>query len=571
MLKQLLMRGVVFMMGLLFVLPMTAQAQEAQNQKALKPVLTLKVASPEILMGVVEKIADLAGQKAEFQTQVASFKDLKGLNVKNPIGFVLRSDGEEFKEPVLVLPVEDFDAIQIPGFEMIRGQLKKAGEGKYLLNSPAGIFVVQKKKGFYVVTPEDSEVPVPDDPTTLFADLEKYTIGVKVDFENTSFEAFEYFMAPLQFAMAMQGGPQAVQMVENLNQQIQTLHKEYASTTIGITFDPKTADLAFETQVVPRKGTDSEKQAALFKDAKTAFSAFRGGENTVFSCNLVDFVSETEIELSLGSFDQFVEGFLEHAETDEDYEFGEIVAESARIIFESILEKKKVDGACSLDAEGILLGALSLADTAELKKLTTLLMDRVKKDHDADEFDAFMKDNLKKAYETVEGYSLSSLTIPVAEAAAAHGCPVDLNDLTVFLYWGVKEGDSVAFAVGTDAAKTEARFKKALAGTKNPVPVQQPSFVFSLHSLGALLVNFEKIAPEACTNPMWPKIVNSLNAAKPTAKITGSLQVEGENCLSGTLKIDGNAVSVLAKLLLIAWENMPSDAGTLDRTKIREF
>jgi len=68
--------------------------------------------------------------------------------------------------------------------------------------------------------------------------------------------------------------------------------------------------------------------------------------------------------------------------------------------------------------------------------------------------------------------------------------PEELNsalaEISVSIFWAVKEGEAVAYAIGPDFDKTEAMLKAALATTTTPTPTNR-EFMFSLRAFGELL------------------------------------------------------------------------------------
>lgn len=568
MLKKMFMRTITFVVGFCLALSMFAAPQATAEE--LKPFLTVKIADPETLLNVAEKIAELAGMTEDFNDAVGPFRGLEGINAKGPMGFVLRTDGNELKEPILFLPIKDVNDVIIPGFDMIAASLMEEDDDEYLLSTPLGAYRVKSANGFLIATPQESEAELPDDPAQLVAGLEKYTLAYKIDVENASLDAIEAFLAPFQMIMAMQG-PEMSEAIENLNEQIELIHGEFRTFTIGMTFDPKTADFEVDAEFVPKKDSDSEKQFAFLKDAKTAFGAFLGEKNVVFSSCGVGKYSKSDIELTMKSLDQLSSGVMEaveeNAEEDEDIELAENVIESLKKILKSTMEKEIGDYAISLDADGLLLGAGTVGDTEELRKLYKMIIERVKTVHeDAKEIDEFMEKNLKKGIETVEGFKISGLVVPVAEIAAEHDCPVDLKGLTVSIFWGVKENEAIAFAVGPDAAKTEAALKKGLAATKSPVAVKQPSLLFDMQQLGVLLKKYNELLKDEDQEKVIGKAFDLLASAGPNAKMTATVQGDAKK-MALNFKVDGKAIEVFAELIkLVVNEN-----SGLNRDSIRDL
>lgn len=564
--NKFIRRGLALIMGFCLALPMLAVAPVAAQED--KPFLTVKVAGPESLLKISKKIAELSGNAETFAQMAPMLGDLSGFNAKAPIGLVVRSDGKEIKDVFLALPIEDIDEVTNMFFVMfLRGSITETEEENvYLFNNPMGpAFRLEQKKGYLLATPEASKAKLPDDPGKYFAGMEKYSLAVKVDFENVGFESIEQYLAMFQMMMAMQGGPEAAEGLDAMLEQVELAHKEFRSALFGVTFDPESSDIEIDSAAYPRKGSDSEKQLAASLDAKTAFAGFRGGKNTIFYLGGCDFVTKEQAEMTMKSFDTMLDGFLEQAEmqseTDEEFEFTESVAESVRTVLKSILKEGSFDYACSMDAEGTVLGAMSVGDTKALGELAEKVVTQVKKFHEDADIDKFMDAHLKKAYDTVEGFKISKLIVPLSEISAeAHEVPESLADLTISVFWGVKEGQAIAFAAGLDEAKTEKAFKDALAGTKSKVDIVQPQAAFALKPLGTFLKKL-KIDEE---NEEAKIGVNILAGADDDAVITVTGRPT-EGGIMASIKMSGKVLTTLIKAFQ---DSSASSAG--DRT-IRNF
>ncbi|MDR0610868.1 MAG: hypothetical protein LBG58_12210, partial [Planctomycetaceae bacterium] len=424
--KNFVLRGFTFVTTLCLSLSLLfATSLQAEE---LKPFITVKVASPETLLNVAGKIAELAGTSKDFENAVAPFKELSGLNPKGSIGFVLHSNGQELKEPILILPVKNLDAVNLPGFETVTTGLKKLSDEKYVINSPLGNYLFYQKNDFIVVVAEDSALTIPDNPQTLFAEFEKETLGIKIDVENASLDAIETALAVPQMLLAMQGGPQATQAIEQFNETLEKIYEVVSSFSMGISFDPKTADLNLTYVAVPKKDSELEKILVNYKTAKTRFSGFIGNKNDVIvSMNSVETSTPTDIDVSIASVNQLFDAVLlqieEQSETDEEIEFGESIVESLKKILIASIAKGASDAGASLDADGTLLFAMTVGETAELEKLGVKIFDWIKKEHDEEDVKEFLKKYFKKNYTAIEGFNVSSLKIPLEEAAAGHELP----------------------------------------------------------------------------------------------------------------------------------------------------
>ncbi|MDR2704386.1 MAG: hypothetical protein LBC02_01280, partial [Planctomycetaceae bacterium] len=198
------------------------------------------------------------------------------------------------------------------------------------------------------------------------------------------------------------------------------------------------------------------------------------------------------------------------------------------------------------------------------EKLGVKIFDRIKKEHDEDDVNEFLKKYLKKNYTTIEGFNVSSLKIPLEEAAAGHELPEKLAKEIVGVFWAFKNNEAVAVAVGFDFDKTEKTFHQALTKTKTPVPLQQPVGIVALQPLGKLLKKYtDSNLPDTAA-----KAIDLLSSVEADAKITFSAEVVG-TAIHGKASISGKTVTVLANIVKIfaASENN----GTLDRSKIKPF
>ncbi|MDR0870165.1 MAG: hypothetical protein LBN39_05160 [Planctomycetaceae bacterium] len=550
---------------------LTAAAVQAEE---LKPFFTVKIAGPATILDVAGKVAELAGQTRVFDTGIAPYKDLKGFNAKGPIGLVLRTNGDEIKEPLLILPVTDLTAIEIPGFEAVLAGAKKISNGKYLLNSPVGNYTLEQKKDFLLVFPEESKEPLPEAPEKLLADLDAYTIGCKVDFENVSMDAINMLLAPVQMLMAMQGGEEASKSLDALVENIEQSQKNVRSVTGGLIFDTKTADLEISGVCVPKKDSDVAKQIAALKNAKTAFSGFRGtGDDVILSFGGVETGTAAKIETTMDNLDRVIEGALaqveEQAEDDADVELAKSLADSVTKILEATLKKDKIDVAGSFAADGTWLFAASLAETEEVKKAVRKLIEHLAKKAPGDTPNFFDAKYFSADYATTEGFKLSSIKYQFTEQdKSAADFPKFLADKTVSVFWGFKENEAFVVAFGLDFDKTKKAFEGALAKTKESVAVQQPIFVLAAQPLGKLIGSV--VAADTQKLGEAAKLLIALNKVGKDAKVTVSNAVEGEN-LKTTVKVSGSLIKVLADMAVEAAATAAKYGGQSDRSQIKDF
>ena len=494
-----------FMSGLLLsafpLLPVSMRAAE------LQPFFALKTSSINTLVGVAEKFAGMAGaaDRAEFREFVNAAKNVRGVNPNGIIGFVAAVDDAGNIGWVLLLPITDLRKAEVPGFpdffDMIQPFLVPRGEGRFEINSPFGIYVAVQKQDYLTIAPEGVANQIPADPKTLFADLEKYTLGIKLDLEKVEFETLDATLFGPALFMAMMNNPDVGEQLENMVEVFRELYKEFATVSGGIAVNAQTADIEVSGMVVPRKGSEFGKSLAASKQQPTIFSGFRGTPaTTVFSLGnswqTQPIENNAMLKTSTQQWEAIFEGFREQIEMEDEtgelIELAEEVAASLLKIIETDSKRGSSDSALSLNIDGTLLFAFDTASLKEIQKLVAQVAAFAEKKA-PEEAKTLIGNSLKLGYATVEGFKVSSIKIPVIpalETVFGRPAPDDtMNDLTLSVFWAVKEGNkqAIAVAAGLDGAKTEQTFKAALEKTKTAVPVQKPLGVFSIVGLGKLL------------------------------------------------------------------------------------
>jgi len=553
-----------FVSGLLLsaalLLPTSALAAE------LQPFFTLKLSSVNTLVSVAEKIGTMAGfaDNARLRDIVAIAKGIKGVNPNEIAGIAVAVVDDEINLLVL-LPITDLWGAEVPGypnvFDTIRPFLAKRGND-FVISSPFGAYIAVQKQGYLVITPEGIADRVPADPKKLFADLEKYTLGMKLDCEKVEFETLEATVFGPIIMLASMQNPEAGEQIENMVEMYRTFFKEFSVVLGGIAFDPKTADVEYSGTVVPRKGSDWGKMLAGMKQQPTMFGGFRGTPgNTVVSFGQSMTQSDSAavmsmIEPALKQYETLLNAALEQIEEDDETgetsEFAQNVFDSIRKIIELDTKKALGDGACSLNTEGTFLAAGNTNALEELRKLTAMIAGFIGKKA-PEEIKALVEKNLNRNYATVEGFKVSSLKIPVADLPVPNREKlIPFKDLTLGIFWAVKDTagkQAVAVAAGLDFAKTEQTFKAALEKTKTTVPVQQPVGTVSVQGFGKLLQ--QQIYPlvvktnESGENlEKFKKVVDILASAGSDATITAHVDMKPDRSGFG-YHVSGKAIQAV--------------------------
>jgi len=559
-----------FVSGLLLsalcLLPVASRAAEVQ------PFLTLKLSSVNSLVGVAEKIGTIAGisNDAQFRDVIRAVKDIKGFDFDNIIGLAAAVGSDGALCPILLLPITDLAKAEIPSqpqiFNMIRPFLVKNEKGDTEINSPFGTFIVVQKQGYLVIVPEDFAAQLPSDPRKLFADLEKYTLGIKVDFDKVDLDTLETnLFGPLVFLATMQDADTGEQL-ENVLGITRELYKEFSVLSGGIAINPQTADIELSGTAVPRKGSDFAKVFAGYKQQPTIFGGFRGTPgNVVFSFGdsaiQPPFPKQNTLMTPImGQLDTILEGILEQIDMEDSTGDISSAAKKAVGLIQKILEAESKRGArdfaVSFDTSGTLMGAVELGSLDELRQLAEMVMylgrDKLPSDLISDLAYDFRQD-----YKTVEGFQVSGTKIPVASLleTLTGSAPDAVGGVTLDVFWAVKDTSgkkAIAFAVGPSFSNPEQTFISALEKTKTPVPVQKPQGTFDIRALGQLLqplgVVLDDSAPEA------GRIIDILASAGNDATISFSMDVKPDKA-EGGYRISGKAIQAIVSLIKVAMDS----------------
>jgi hypothetical protein len=504
-----------FVSGLLLsamlLLPVSAHAAE------LQPFLTVKVSSVNTLISIADKIGTMAGyaQEPQYREFINNVRASKGIDFDGIFGVAVAVDGDGDLTPVFLLPITDLMKAEIAGefdpFDSLRPFLTKKGDG-FLIDAPMSLvpFYAAQKKDYLVVSLEPVASQVPADAKKMFADLEKYTIGMKLDLEKIKWDTLEAkVFGPWKIMIAM-FNPDAADQIESALEIYEKLYKEIATMSGGVVFNAQTADVDFSTVTVARKDSEMAKMYAGVKMQPTMFGAFRGTpENTIASFGASMTVGQSKtidvlVESTLKDWDVLFSGLLEQVEEDDDTgEIGKLAKEAydlVKKIFMTEAKRLSSDLAGSMSVDGTVMMAFDTGSLPEVQKLANLAMGftakRIGEVSAATGVDAktFIEKNIKSNYVTVEGFKVSSFKIALSDSVfdalnPGEEVPKAIKDMTLGVFWAVKEGDkqAIALAAGLDFDKTEAAFKSALEKTKTPVLVQQPIGAFSVQGLGKFL------------------------------------------------------------------------------------
>jgi len=568
------------------LLPIPIRAAE------LQPFVTLKIAGTNTLTAVAEKAATMAGaaQDENFQNFVNTVKSVKGVNRDGIFGFAAAVNDDGDIVPILLVPITDLMGAEVPEFpeffDQIRLFITPKGAGRFEINTPLGTFIAVQQQNHLVIVPEDSADQIPADAKKLFDDLDKYTIGIKFDLEKAEWETIEdnvFGMIMLPLAMA---DPAAAEQMEYAIEVYRELYKEIALISGGIAFNPQTADVELSGTMVPRKGSDMEKAFAGYKVQPTIFNGFRGTpENTVLSIGesatmAQPFENKALMDINAKQWETILEGMLEQIELeDESGEVTDLVKkgiESVQKIIEAETKRGASDYALSFNTDGTLLFAIEMVSLGEVQKLVAMITEVARKKI-PEEGRSILEKNMKREFVTVEGFKVSSISIPIIETieSVVGPAPSDdvdsVRDLSLGVFWAVKEGNkqAIAVAVGLDSAKVEQTFKSALEKTGTPAPAQKPTGIVSVQGLGKFLQQtvypIAAKAGKAEDLAGFKKAVDILASAGNDAVVSLDADVKADRIEMG-YRVSGKAIQAL----ISAFKIVAEETGGLGPS-IRDF
>ena len=483
-----------------------------------KPFITLQTASPNALIDIAEKVTALAAptESANLKAQLTPYKNLPGTTPDGTIGLAIQTSSASPMgiDVLIVLPINNFAAFNIPNIEgwidMLREGAQQEGS-KYTFITPFGEIAAYQKTGYLVVATEGAaEFAATADPQTLFAGLDKFTLGIQVNIENLSQEDIEKILGHAAIIAALQGiefDPE--EFMEDMREcdgaAMWAQLADIASYTTGLTLDPKTLNVIGLTSIVPNKDSVLAEKFAKTKEAlaKTKLGAFLPDTpQTVFSWHMIDYLTDRDIDQINKAWTVFDEGLMEgllESIEDEDgeeeqaarlVEAVKLSLEYVRGVMDFFAQERLLDAAFWLDSEGTFISAMATGNAEKLAELDEILYGTLLNIFGGDAGKQFIEGKMKRDYETVAGYSISCvpnlLTDLPADTYLPEAVTGVVKDFPLSIFWAVKKGEALVYAAGLDFDKAEKTLKEVLGKTASPVPPKQTA-AFALKPLGELL------------------------------------------------------------------------------------
>ena len=507
-----------------------------------KPFLTVQFAGPGTLLSIAEKMGPLLDLPDEAFADMAPFKELPGVNPAGHFGLALSANRDSALgvDVILMLPISDFAAFNIPGMESevagIRAMFMRQGN-RYTFFTPMGNLIAQQQTGYLIISTEDvAPFAATADPKDLFAEMDEFTLGIHINRENITEEQLARIWGTISILLIATGMevPDLEDLLEPLGPLAENL-EDIAAVTVGITFDPQTLNLSGVLKSTAKTGTELADKYAHSKGAlaKTVLGAFlTDTPNTVLAWHYLDYFTDTEIEMLSNMWEEIADGLMEglydalEEEVDNEQLAQFIAAVEALLeymneVIEFYAEERLFDWAYWLDSEGTFIAAIATEKTADIVALDEKFYGTLLNIFEEDGFKAFIEGKMRRNYETVAGYSLSCIPNILADL------PMDLpeeieemlTNISLSLFWGVKEGEALVYAIGLDFAKAEQTVKAALTRTQTPTPPKQtavfalkPFTEFFLHTFLPLLPEVDEEELQEMTATMAPLLNASANA-----------------------------------------------------------
>lgn len=514
-----------------------------------KPIVKLSVSGYNSLFTSVKKVVELSGNADAFDMIARPFARIPGLNGSKPFGFVLFADEEEETFiPVVFFPITDLGKVRekLPVISDWLENFEEVDQGRYEMETPFGsTYVLEQKKNWLVLYPEDNENILPEDPSELLDGLnEEYQIALMVDFENTPTELVLTLFAPIEMIVAIQN-PDAVDQVQNLKQQIERILEEGKILIEGLSVD-SSGNLILEAILDVQADSSMGEALAYVKDAKSRFQGFFQTDQALALLDLGQ-ISDEEISTTTEMIENHFEGLVEQMEyelEEEELEVATEVMEKLSEIIVATIEKGRYDVALSWLKSGDILFATSIAEGEELNGLLETVVESLS------ESNSELGELFQLNYESFEDYQFNKVVIPVSLIPGAYQLPDALQEKNIEAILAVGE-DSLCGILGLDGNDMEKTLKKAIRGSQKPFAYPKRAFVASLPKIAEALSSTGIFEEE----PVPEAVLSSLSQSTEMEDITAdrTITIQSETARNKVrITFPGSVISGIAKAVLKA-------------------
>ncbi|MGL6225065.1 MAG: hypothetical protein ACRC10_00380 [Thermoguttaceae bacterium] len=442
------------LLSLALFAPLVAQAAE------YKPMLTLTCASFDQCMSTTKTLADLGGARDQHSGVQMMVRQLDGFDTKRPCGIFLFSNGESVS-PVVFLPIKNLDKFAESGLVApIFDRANRVKAGKYRIGTPYGDFLFEQKGDWSYVYPEDMGKLVPADPIALMTEKDKKNaISLYWDFTNTPEDEVLSFCDTLALLIQMTGDMGQVAAFDTMIERLEVLMAEAKNMYCGLV---KNSDGALEVdfQIEGKPGRTLSRMIQNASQDKCDFAGFYNtGEAFSFKQGIkIGPEQRSAIENGINSF--FDGAIIQMEDSGLDLMIVDTIAEffdSFREIGNSMFDGRQMNMGGTLFNNGdVVFGSAGAGDKV---KATLNKLIRLGYQYAPD----YAADIVKKDFETVEGYSLTRLTLALDNIPSSY-LPEGLDGKTFYVVVGSKD-DAFCLSWGL-TPQAEERLKKAIKASK---------------------------------------------------------------------------------------------------------
>ncbi len=478
------------------------QTEAFAQAKKSKVVALMSVSSVDGLLNNVAYLTEVAGQQDTGQMASMLVKaNLRGVDFTNPIGMVLRTDGQEFV-PLGFVPVTDLDEV-LEAMEETVGAPRDLGNGIKEIPGFQPIFIKEQNGWAFVGQTVESMAGLPRNPVALLGQMpNEYDIALRGNIQNVPKEYIDMAVNALQDGVRQgldnlpdedREAQQA--MVKAQLEQMETYIKESDKITIGWKTERENQRTFLDMTFTAIPGGALAKQMNTMANAKSDFTDFLL-PGAAFSMNLASEIPPEQIEASVDTLEQLKATALKEIEKDDDLESPEArraakeMVSAALDIFMTTIRTGKMDGGASIvmkPGEVSMLGGFHVADGKDVERILRRAADLAKEEADFPgiNFNADKAGNV----------SFHTMSVPVPEDEEARKVL----------------GDTMEMAVGTSDDTAYIGFGKGCVGKLKSIISSQtkqkkvPPFQMTL----ALTPIMEFVA-EMDDNPMVGSVLEAL-------------------------------------------------------------
>ncbi|MCL2006114.1 MAG: DUF1559 domain-containing protein [Planctomycetaceae bacterium] len=545
-----------------------------------KPFVAIQTAGPVALADVAQAFGVTV--HSIDPAILEPLKNMRGIAPNGKIGLALQinEDAVFGLDAVIVLPITNVANFNIPGLEMplmaAKMQMGAPVNGKYTIRDmPLGEIVAFQKRDYLIFATEGAAgFAETGNPDTLFAEintaLEDSVFGLTIKTENISQDDLQMVFERSALLGLDVDPDEMMEYLDMLGAQlgpsVMQIISDTSSLTMGLGLDPKTLDVSLASLTVAKTNTPLAGKFQRVKNAETKLGAFLlETPQTVFAVSLLDYLTDAEIDGVTDLLDifaeSFLQGFIEALEENEGdgaqiVQALELFLEYIRDSMSIVAEERLLDASYTLNADGTLIVATATSNAARYMELDKQFYRSLLEILDDEDFTASVLGRVK--HETVSGYAFYGLPNVFSELPAGISLPDEarnvLTNLPLSVYWAVKEGEILVYALGLDADKTERALKEVLARPMSGAPMY--TGVFAMKPFGELLLQqvlplLESFPAELDASFIAGTVTAFaiLGAMDADAKMTATIERPSDNAVRELYRIDGRVTRTLLEVI----------------------